>query len=322
MTDAINDHDQAETSRISTSLDVEQLDTNLFRSLRLFIPFRSRGVFGGQVVSQALVAATKCVDPAYKLHSLHAYFLLSASATVPMLYYVERLRDGKSYATRCVRAVQRGQTVYVMLCSFHTPEPWQPTHQWPIPRVPPPDQSPEDIDILRARARAPGVPPAAVQWFEEYAQARLSSPIAVRHPGHVVAADGTRTFLYWMKLREDADYSAPYQKCILAYLSDLHFIHSVTLTLGLKPKGRAHGKEALRMISSLDHNLTFYEHEFTCNDWILYVMNSPASGSGRGFVTGRLYSREGRLIAVANQEGAVRADVRDPDKDRPASSKL
>ncbi|KAJ3011988.1 hypothetical protein NUW54_g2003 [Trametes sanguinea] len=121
--------------QISSALEVEQLDVNLYRSKTLYLPPRARGVFGGQVISQALVAANNCVDPAFSLHSLHCYFLLSASAAVPILYNVDRVRDGRSYVTRSVRAVQRGRTIFLMLCSFPTPPSLRPT-DLPAPHAP------------------------------------------------------------------------------------------------------------------------------------------------------------------------------------------
>ncbi|KAI0067828.1 hypothetical protein BV25DRAFT_1794358 [Artomyces pyxidatus] len=309
---------------ISTSLEVEQLDVNLFRSNHLFIPYQARGVYGGQVISQALVAATKCVKPQYLLHvSLPAYFLLSASSEIPILYNVENIRDGRSYVTRTVRAVQGGRTVFMMLCSFHIPEPWQPSHNWPMPIVPSPEESEDETVLLRGLADRPGVNDWWKQWYTEYAQARANSPVEVRHPNHHIAKDGTRTFVYWMKTREVANYSAPFQKCILSYMSDLHLGQGSRDDCAQTPPCSPHiSANELNVQSSLDHSIMYYDHDFTCNDWILYVITSPVAGSGRGYVTGRMYSRNGKLLAIVNQEGVVRADIKNPKSQDAAKAKM
>ncbi|GJJ15547.1 hypothetical protein Clacol_009825 [Clathrus columnatus] len=141
MTDIAVEHiNQDENPLISANLEVEQLDTTLFRSKSLFVPERARGVFGGQVISQALVSATKTVDPEYTLHSLHCYFLRSASAAIPLIYFVERVRHGRTYTTCSVKASQSGKLVFIMICSFQKPEPRQLLFQISMPNdVPNPD---------------------------------------------------------------------------------------------------------------------------------------------------------------------------------------
>lgn len=201
---------QVESRNISTAVEVEKLDTNLFRSKSLWIPFRARGVFGGQVISQALVSATGCVDAAYGLHvsirptfvralnsaiipnSLcmyvarasyalthnivlkcyrQCYFLLSASPAIPILYHVDRVRDGRTYTTRAVRAVQNGRIVFVMLCSFQKPELDQPSYQWAMPLNVP---KPEDCQYSYARSlrtiQDPNVHEEVKAYLSEYVQ--------------------------------------------------------------------------------------------------------------------------------------------------------
>lgn len=201
--------DQAERRDISYVLDVEQLDLNLYRSRNLTLPFQARGLFGGQVISQALVAATRCVESDFTLHVrvhshacdicsgstlihvsliMHpdsrctyvsflclpvrrcqykqnesngtvsqAYFTLNASASVPLLYYVERLRDGRSHSTRSVRAVQGGRIVFVMLCSFHIPDFSQPSRHWVMPKAPPPDECEDEVERASRIAAQPDI---------------------------------------------------------------------------------------------------------------------------------------------------------------------
>ncbi|KAI6134063.1 hypothetical protein EV401DRAFT_2053198 [Pisolithus croceorrhizus] len=269
--------DQAEHSKISTSLEVEQIDENLFRSVNLFVPMRSRGVFGGQVISQAIISATKCVDPAF---GLHCYFLLSASPAVPIIYYVERLREGRSYSTRGVKAVQNGKTIFKLLCSFHMPEPWQPSYQWPMPDVPKLEDCELEEDLFKSLAVQNGTDEKLKEIFLTYAAERANGPIAVRRASwNVKESDGTITLTFWMQARtgRSEPYEAPYQKCILAYMSDLNFDH------------------------------------FCCEDGLLYVVTCPRARDGRGVVHGRLYSRSGMFVAVTCQEGVVRADRRGPE---------
>ncbi|RDB28512.1 DNA repair protein RAD14 [Hypsizygus marmoreus] len=305
------DSNQVEHEQISTSLEVEQIEVNLFRSKSLWLPVHSRGVFGGQVISQAVVSATNCVDGEYGLHSLHCYFLLSASPSTPIVYAVERVRRGRSYVTLSVKAIQHGHTIFVMMCSFQKPEPWQPSHQWPMPVVPPPEECETDEIIYKRAIRSDQTSPRVRKILQEIVEERERSPISIkRAKDHAVAADGTVSYMYWMQARGIPKYEAPFQKCILSYMSDMHFISTASQIMGLKRFGR--GPNASSMTSTLDHTIYFYGDDFDCGDWLLYVVVSPRTGSGRGVVHGRIYTREGTLIAVTSQEGVVRADIRGP----------
>ncbi|KAF8898391.1 thioesterase-like superfamily-domain-containing protein [Infundibulicybe gibba] len=300
----------AEHEQISTALEVEQLES-------LWLPLRARGVFGGQVISQALVSATNCVDPAFALHSLHCYFLTSASPSTPIVYEVERLRQGRSYVTRAVKAVQNGRIIFVMMCSFQKPEPWQPSHQWEMPSVPPPEECELEEDRFTRRLSVESYD--IKKRYQDLIQERSKSPIAIKvAKEHEVSADGTVRYMYWMQARDIPKYEAPFQKCILSYISDLYLISSASRILGLKRYGRGPG--TVSMTSSIDHSIYFYNNSFDCGDWLLHVMVSPRTGSGRGMVHGRMYTRDGTLVAVTSQEGVVRADVRDPSE--PVASKL
>jgi len=305
----MEESNQAESSRISTSLEVEQIEVNLFRSVNLFRPVRARGVFGGQVISQAIVAATKCVDPAFGLHSFHCYFLLSASPAVPIVYYVERLREGRSYCTRGVKAVQNGNIIFHSLCSFHIPEPWQPSHQWQVPAgVPALENCELEEDLFRRYAARDGLDQRLKKFYLNFAAERANGPIAVRRAVYAVTDEqNVLTSMYWMQARTGkADaYETPYQKCILAYLSDLCFLTVAADTLKLQKFSK--GPDGHGMSSTLDHSIWFYDDNFRCEDGLLYVVTCPRAESGRGVVQGRLYSRDGMLVAVTSQEGVVRA---------------
>ncbi|KAI0343946.1 hypothetical protein BDW22DRAFT_1328044 [Trametopsis cervina] len=294
---------QLECRKVSDALEVEQLDINLFRSFprHFWVPAQGRGVFGGQVISQALVSATHTVDPAFAVHSLHCYFLASATPAT-ILYHIERIRDGRSYVTRGVRAYQNGKMVFVIICSFQKPEVWQVglTHR-PPPDVPPPDECEHAMDVARRQANEPGVKPHIRDALMEYERTFLIT----KNAGMREAANGQKTWLYWHKVNDMTDSSQAFQKCILSYLSDSNIIGVARQTMGLSRQNPP-GRTRLGMISSLDHSLFFYNNNFNCGDWLLYEVSLSRSPHGV------IFTQSGDLVAVVTQEGVVRADIRDP----------
>ncbi|KAF8499139.1 thioesterase II [Russula emetica] len=315
------DRNEAEPSDISSALDVEQLDLNLYRSRNLSLNFDTRVVFGGQVVSQALVAATNCVKPEFTLHSLHCYFLLSASGSTPLLYYVDRVRDGRSYSTRSVRAVQGGRNIFIMVCSFQKPEFWQPSRHWSMPQAPHPDECDTEVEHIRRMAANPDATEEGRARLTAYAESREMSPLIVKYAGNTIDDEGRRMARYWMKTKTARQHHAAFQKCILAYISDTHLVSVAATTSRLK-RSVPDGPSALGMSSSLDHSVVFYKNHFDCGDWLLYVMTSPAAAMGRAFCTGLLYSQDGALVAVVNQEGVLRAKVSPPEETSQAKAKM
>ncbi|KAF8922287.1 thioesterase-like superfamily-domain-containing protein [Mucidula mucida] len=306
-------NNQAEHEQISTALEVERLEVNLFRSKSLWLPTRARGVFGGQVISQALVSATNCVEPAFGLHSMHCYFLTSASPATPIVYSVEILRQGKSYVTCSVKAVQKGSIIFVLICSFQKPEPWQPSHQWSMPSVPKPEQCSFEEELITQASEDTQIHPRLRRILKTFAEERLRSPIAIkRAKEHELSTDGNVRYMYWMQAKKIPHYEAHFQKCILAYLSDLYLIGVAARISGLKRYAK--GPDALSMSSTIDHAIYFYDDNFDCGDWLLYVMECPRTASGRGIARGQLFTRGGSLVAVTTQEGVVRAGIRGPDE--------
>lgn len=303
--------DSAEHELITASLDLERLEKNLFRSRSLWLPSRARGVFGGQVISQALLSATNCVDAAYNVHSLHCYFLYSADASVPIVYEVETLRKGRSYTACSVKAVQNGNCIFMMICSFHLPELHQPVHQWSIPSdVPPPEECALQEDIYEQAARTLQLSDEARERMLGYAFDRRNSPIALklaRRPKAQEAYDEHGSTLVWLKAKDTGGLEPSFHKCIVAYLSDLMFIgiaaKAARLSNYAKPPNR------LAMMTSVDHAIWFYDHNINSGDWLLHVIECPAVALGRGLVHGRLYTRDGKLVAVTTQEGVIRADL-------------
>ncbi|KAG8932810.1 hypothetical protein FRC02_000494, partial [Tulasnella sp. 418] len=166
---ASHSNDEVEHEHITTSVEIEKIDENLYRSKSLWLPSEARGVFGGQVISQALLAATKSVSEDFAAHSLHSYFLLSASPAQPIIYHVERIRNGRTYATRSVKATQAGKTVFMMVCSFQKPEPSHRSHQWPFPpNVPPPDKSETSLERYNRLTALPGTSELQAKLLRNY----------------------------------------------------------------------------------------------------------------------------------------------------------
>ncbi|KAF8334333.1 thioesterase-like superfamily-domain-containing protein [Cantharellus anzutake] len=297
--DTIDPHaHQIEHQLITASLELEKLDENLFRSptKSLWVPARGRGVFGGQVISQALLAASKTVRDDLHCHSLHCYFLLNANPSIPILYYVDRVREGRSYATRGVKAVQKGRSVFAMMVSFSRLEPEGP------------------VDILQRRADAVSDLDRKA-YLLRIKQDRINSPIEIRIAIHGEGTDKHTPAMYWMRARSIPKFDAPFQKCILAYISDLNFLHSVTRAVLSNPANS--NFQGMGMMASLDHSLWFYDHEFDCSEWVLFVMGSPRAGLGRGVVQGVFYDQSGKLIAVAAQEGVARGVLKRSESDKP-----
>ncbi|KAK0465301.1 thioesterase-like superfamily-domain-containing protein [Desarmillaria tabescens] len=342
-------NNQAEHEQISTALEVERLEVNLFRSKSLWMPTRARGVFGGQVISQALVSATYCVNPAY---GLHCYFLTSASPATPIVYYVERLRQGRSYTSLCVKAVQNGSMIFILMCSFQKPEPWQPSHQWSMPDVPTPEECDLEEDHMLRDSNRDNMTARIKHILKLYAdspcaQERTKSPIAIkRAKEHEITSDGSTRYMYWMKAKNIPQYEPHFQKPRQPFLIigpvyprlSIGFILSCR-ELSISVAGRilgltrySKGPEALAMSSTIDHAIYFYESAHLsslvtsdtvdCGDWLLYTMECPRAASGRGVMRGQIFTRGGTLVAVTTQEGVVRANIRGPAEEVKVPTKL
>jgi len=194
-----------------------------------------------------------------------------------------------------------------------------------MPNVPPPESC-EDEDVALSRLAAQdGLDQATKARLLRKVNERRHSPIAVRRiESH--SKDEEWTIVYWMRAKNipDSKREIAYQKCVLGYMSDVHFILTASRAIGLKAVGKngKSGKDVIGMTSSLDHAVWFYSDDFDCGDWILYEMRSPQAGSGRGVVFGRMFTREGTLIAHVSQEGVVRARIHGPDDGNKQTSKL
>jgi acyl-CoA thioesterase-2 len=272
-------------------LNVEPLEVDLFRGTGQGGETSTR-IFGGQVIGQALAAAYQTV-PDRLCHSLHAYFIRPGDPNIPVIYQVDRARDGGSFTTRRVVAIQHGRQILNMSASFHVEEDgW--AHQHPMPEV----EGPDDL-ADRNTLRAAVVDQIPQQHHDEFMRARPSDiregaprdffvPVPVDDVNHL-----------WFRMAAARGISPQLQHCLLAYASDMNLLGSA-----LRPHGQTWFTGQV-MAASLDHAIWFHgPAQFS--DWHLYTMDSPWSGGGRGFNRGMIYDRKGTLIASVAQDGLIR----------------
>ena len=272
-----------------TLLDLERIELNIFRGAAA--ADGRRRVFGGLVVAQALVAVSRTVAERAP-HSLHAYFVLPGDPAAPIVYEVERVRDGRSFTTRRCRAVQGGRILFDLLASFHAEERGL-DHQLPMPPSPDPDGL-ADAPALAAAMAA--VPPGLKRWLgsERAIEARPCDPS--RYDRHAPARPSQR---FWMRASGRLPDDPAVHRAVLAYVSDYTLIDTALA---------AHGRTLFEpdfAVASLDHALWFHR-PFRADDWLLYAQDSPTTAGARGMARGLLYDRSGRLIASVVQEGLIR----------------
>ena len=272
-------------------LDLQELEVNLFRG---HSPQEgSQRVFGGQVLGQALVAGGRTVDEARQAHSFHAYFLRPGDPTTPILYQVDRTRDGRSFTTRRVIAIQRGRAIFHLEASFHVDE-LGPEHQDAMPEVPAPEALPtwgERMESIAARAPAElrrwllrdrPIDTRHVTWFDPIAPEKLPPRLVV-----------------WIRAAGELPAAPLLHQCIVAYASDMTLLDTTLL-----PHGASWAEDRYQ-VASLDHAMWFHR-PFRADAWLLYVQDSPAAAGARGFATGRIFTRDGRLVVSVVQEGLIR----------------
>jgi acyl-CoA thioesterase II len=277
---------QAVLDQLVELLDLEQLELNLFRGVSP--PHSPTRVFGGQVAGQALVAAGRTVPEDRQVHSLHAYFIRPGDPSIPIVYEAERVRDGHSFTTRRVLAVQRGEAIFSLSASFQLPQEGL-EHSVPGPEGVPAPESLPDLGDRVAAGRGSG-------WLSE-----IPRPIDIRFvdepawsPDRVASDEPVRL---WMK----ADGRLPDDKllhvCLLTYASDMTLLGSTLAR---------HDMRGVRVqMASLDHAMWFHR-PFRFDDWLLYSCFSPTATGSRGLATGRYTTRDGTLVATIVQEGLVR----------------
>ena len=272
-------------------LDLEQIEVNIFRGESPEGERRQR-VFGGQVAGQALVAAGRTVPADRPVHSLHAYFIRPGDPTVPLVYVVEPVRDGRSFTTRRVTAIQHGKTIFTLSASFHRSEPGF-EHADAMPEVPGPDEVEPTAERLR---RLYG--PAA----DEYT---WPNPIDIRHVGPLTAEASrepsliTSRNVVWLRADGELPDDPLLHVCLMTYASDMTLLDTVLL---------AHGtswSDGLITGASLDHAMWFHR-PFRADRWLLYVQDSPVASGARGLARGEVFTRDGELVVSVVQEGLLR----------------
>ncbi|MBA3303194.1 MAG: acyl-CoA thioesterase II [Acidimicrobiia bacterium] len=270
-------------------LDLEVIEVNLFRGVS---PDEDRQrVFGGQVAGQALVAAARTVDRDRTVHSLHAYFLRPGDPSVPILYDVDRIRDGRSFTTRRVVAIQHGRAIFNLAASFHVPEPGL-DHQLPMPSAPEPESLPTWAERWAPWAERMG------DWYHR------PRPIDIRYVDEVAPLErrgrpGRAGQQVWLRADGRLDDDPVLHACVVTYASDMTLLDTTLLPHGVS------GEEGRLMMASLDHAMWFHR-PFRADSWLLYDQDTPSSSAGVGLGRGSIFTAEGALVASVVQEGLIR----------------
>ncbi|MFJ2577754.1 acyl-CoA thioesterase II [Kitasatospora aureofaciens] len=275
-------------------LEIERLDENTFRGrCHAGAPMRA---FGGQVAAQALTAAGRTCAGDRAVHSLHSYFLLPGDPTGPIRYEVDRVRDGMSYTTRRVTAVQNGNAIFTLSASFKRPEPAADRHR-EMPPVPGPEELPDAFSLWEPAARAAL---ARTEGFREL-ELRFVPPDA---PGVPPAVPGMPQQFVWLRTGSPLPDGDPLlHVCALTYLSDLTL--ASTAGLHVQPNFFQRVEPPRLLMASLDHAMWFHR-PFRADEWLLFAQRSPSSSDGRGLSLGEFYDRDGLLVASAVQEALIR----------------
>ena len=278
-------------AHLQAVLDIETVATDRFRGIS------STGgwgrVYGGQVLAQAMVAATRTVARERAIHSLHGYFLLAGDPRVPIDYTVERLRDGGSFSTRRVMASQGGHAIFSMIGSFHKAEPGF-EHATPMPDVPPPEAL---LPITELFTNPDAQIPANMRAY--YHEERPFEIRLVETQRYFGGTDLPGRQSFWLKTKGELPDDPALHGAFLAFASDFAMIDTALI---------AHGRmmfDSKLQLASLDHALWLHR-PFRADDWLLYVLDSPSAGLGRGFTRGSFYTRDGALVASTAQEGLMR----------------
>ena len=281
----------APVSELIELLSLERLEDNLFRGQSRDIG--TKYVFGGQVLGQALSAAQATLDQPRNAHSLHAYFLRAGNIEAPIVYEVDRTRDGGSFSVRRVTAIQHGKVIFFCAASFQDEETGG-EHQLSMPEVPLPEDL-EPAPPLSADALA-RLPTKVQRWLDR------QGPFEFRHVYPRDELNPPKRPPYqqvWFRLAEKVGDAPELHRALLAYASDFHLLGTATF-----PHGISYYQPNVLM-ASLDHALWFHR-PFRADEWLLYSIDSPSAQSGRGLARGQVYDRSGRLVASTAQEGLIR----------------
>ena len=272
------------------TLDLEPLEINLFRGVSPQDGWQR--VFGGQVIGQALVAVQRTVEDR-SVHSLHGYFMRPGDPKIPIIYEVDRIRDGRSFTTRRVVAIQHGQAIFSMSASFHNNEEGL-DHQFDMPDVPMPEDLPSEVDL---RAKFIDMVPENVRRYWERARPIEMRPVDLTHFFSSKKLEPVQNV--WFKATDTLPDEVSLHQCVLAYASDMTLLDTSLF---------AHGRSLFNtdlQVASLDHAMWFHR-PFKADEWLLYTQDSPSTSGARGFNRGSVYTRDGVLVASVAQEGLIR----------------
>ncbi len=272
-------------------LKLEKIEENIFRGQSQDLGFGN--VFGGQVLGQALSAASQTVPSDRRAHSMHAYFMRPGDARMPIVYSVDCIRDGRSFTTRRIKAVQKGRAIFSMSASFQIDEPGF-DHQDEMPNVPGPEGLEREID--RARILAPKIPAGLREKL------LCTKPIEIRHVNPVDPFQPEKkdpVKYVWFRAIDKMPDDPAAQQYMLAYASDFNLVATT-----LYPHGHTFWQPEMQ-VASLDHGMWFHR-EVRLDDWLLYAMESPNAHKARGLAIGRIFSQAGQLVATVAQEGLIR----------------
>lgn len=278
--------------RLVDLIDLEQIDLGLYRGKSWDLGFRA--LFGGQVLSQALTAAQNTVPDDRLAHSFHSYFLLPGNANQPVIYDVESTRDGRSFSTRRIKALQNGKVIFYMSASFQTSEDGFEHQQAQMPDVPEPESLISEIAFYEKYEDEIPSPMKESLAYHKPIDMRSVQNI---HPVHAKKEKGER--FVWMKGQESLDQNQSVHQSLLAYASDYFF-----LMTAMQPHGLSYMRDNMRL-ATIDHAMWFHR-PIKFDDWFLYCMESPTSGGARGMVRGQIFNQAGELVASTMQEGLMR----------------
>ncbi|XP_037304222.2 acyl-coenzyme A thioesterase 8 [Pungitius pungitius] len=282
---------------VTSVLNLEELDVDLYRGTHHWVP-RSQRLFGGQIVGQALVAAAKSVGDKLFAHSLHCYFVRAGDPKVPVLYQVERTRDGRSFAVRSVKAIQHGQPILTCQASFHMQQPSPLQHQFTMPLVPQPEDLLTVEELIHLYLSKPDLAEKSKQGLNKLLANEVPIEIKPVNPPHSYRRTASEPKkLFWVRARGHiGEGNMKLHCCVAAYVSDFALLGTALLPY---PNHRVH------FLASLDHAMWFHS-TFRADEWMLYECESPWAGGSRALVQGRLWRRDGVLAASCSQEGVLR----------------
>jgi len=296
-----------ERGDIGRALELERLDTDLYRSVKFWKPSAvSRAVFGGQIIGQSLVAAHRTVDPSLRVHSMHSYFIMPGDNTIPALYFVERVRDGRSFATRSVQVRQRSKVIFMAMVSFHRDEYSPLEFQDKMYEAPPPEDLPTRQEATRLYLEKKGseLPTAFRRYLEQ--RMLLPFPLDMRQcdptlgsgvpmlPGQKKTPREPRQRV-WIRATQRLPDLGGVHACVAAYASDWSLISTAGLA----------ADRTFTMAASLDHSMWFHA-PFRADEWMLYDLHSTRARGARALIHGKLFTRDGTLAVSITQEGLMR----------------